>query len=339
MSTEGGFKAVIAAGLANLGIAITKFVAFVFTGSSSMLSEAIHSLADTVNEALLLRGGKRAKRVPDEEHQFGYGRTRFVYGFLVAIIIFLLGGLFSLYEGWEKFHNPEVPRDVWVAYTVLFISIGLETFSFRTAIREANKSRGSKSIPRYVRDSRQPELPVVLLEDFGALIGLGFALTGIFLASVTGDGRWDGLGAVAIGTLLVVIALFLSYKMASMLIGESALPEDNALVLAALTEQVGIESVIHMRTLHTGPDEFLVAAKVAVDPDETAAKVADIVDLAEQRIRTSVPAARWIYIEADVRRPEGFATGAPDPTAEDPEVWSHLVPLDEQSPEGDPIGP
>lgn len=239
MSTEGGFRAVIAAALANLGIAITKFVAFLFTGSSSMLSEAVHS----------------------------------------------------------------------------------------------------KSIPRYVRDSRQPELPVVLLEDLGALIGLGFALAGIFLASVTGDGRWDGMGAVAIGTLLVVIALFLSYKMASMLIGESALPEENALVLAALTEQVGIESVIHMRTLHTGPDEFLVAAKVAVDPDETASRVADIVDLAEQRIRNSVPGARWIYIETDVRRPEGGAAGTPDPAADDPEQWSHIVPLGEQASQGDPTGP
>jgi divalent metal cation (Fe/Co/Zn/Cd) transporter len=233
---------------------------------------------------------------------------------------------------------PEVPRDVWVAYTVLFISIGLEAFSFRTAVREANKSRGSKSIPRYVRDSRQPELPVVLLEDFGALIGLGFALAGIFLASGTGDGRWDGMGAVAIGTLLVVIAVFLSYKMASMLIGESALPEENARVLAALTEQVGIESVIHMRTLHTGPDEFLVAAKVAVDPDETAARVADIVDLAEQRIRKDVPGARWIYIEADIRRPEGFAGDAPDPAVEDPGAWSHIVPVDEPPAQGDATG-
>lgn len=324
MSTEGGFRAVVAAGLANLGIAVTKFVAFLVTGSSSMLSEAIHSLADTVNQALLFWGGKRAGRRPDEDHQFGHGRTRFVYGFVVAIIIFLLGGLFSLYEGWEKFHNPEVPSDVWVAYAVLFVAIGLESFSFRTAMREANKARGSKKMSQYVRDARQPELPVVLLEDFGALIGLGFALAGVSLASVTDDGRWDGLGAVAIGSLLVVIAAFLSFKMASMLIGESALPEQNARVLQALADQEGIESVIHLRTLHTSPDEFLVAAKVAVDPEETARRLADVVDLAEERIRAAVPAARWIYIETDIRRPEG--SGPSDPEAEDADGWSPLAP-------------
>lgn len=335
MSTEGGFRAVVAAGLANLGIAVTKFAAFLVTGSSSLLSEAIHSLADTVNQALLLWGGRRAQRRPDEEHQFGYGRTRFVYGFVVAIIIFLLGGLFSLYEGWEKFHNPEVPSDVWVAYVVLVVAIALESFSFRTALREVNKSRGSKKMSRYVRDARQPELPVVLLEDFGALIGLGFALAGISLATITGDGRWDGLGAVAIGSLLVVIAVFLAFKMASMLIGESALPEQNARVLQALADQEGIESVIHVRTLHTSPDEFLVAAKVAVDPDETASRVADVVDLAEQRIRAAEPAARWIYIETDIRRAELEASPS-DHEANDPGAWT---PLASGGADGDASGP
>lgn len=315
----------VAAGLANLGIAVTKLAAFLVTGSSSMLSEAVHSLADTVNQALLLWGGKRAQRRPDEDHQFGYGRTRFVYGFVVAIIIFLLGGLFSLYEGWKKFHNPEVPTDVGVAYAVLIVAIGLESLSFRTAMREVNKSRGSQPMSRYLRDARQPELPVVLLEDFGALVGLGFALAGVTLASVTGDGRWDGLGAVAIGSLLIVIAALLSFKMASMLIGESALPEQNARVLQALAGQEGIESVIHLRTLHTSPDEFLVAAKVAVDPEETAKRVADVVDLAERRIRAAVPAARWIYIETDIRRPEDAAPSPNDPDADDPGGWTPLA--------------
>ncbi|MGB8020762.1 MAG: cation diffusion facilitator family transporter [Candidatus Nanopelagicales bacterium] len=302
MSTEGGTRAVIAAMIANAGIAVTKFFAFVATGSSSMLSEAIHSVADTANQGLLLIGGRKALRAPDPEHQFGYGRTRYVYSFLVAIVIFLLGGLFSLYEGWHKFHHPEVPEQVWIAYLVLFISIGLESFSFTTALRESNKSRGSRSLWGYIRDARQPELPVVLLEDTGALLGLVFALFGVFMASVTGDGRWDGVGAVSIGTLLVIIAVFLAFEMSSMLVGESALPEEEERIQAALQEQAGIDSVIHMRTLHAGPDELLVAVKIAVAPGYPAEDVALIIDGAEERIRAQVPTAKWIFIEPDIRR-------------------------------------
>ncbi len=302
MSTEGGTKAVMAAMAANAGIAATKFVAYVLTGSSSMLSEAIHSVADTCNQVLLLVGGKRALRAPDEEHQFGYGRRRYVYSFMVAIIIFLLGGLFSLYEGWHKFHHPEPLDDAWIAYLVLGISIVLESFSFRTALHEAHKSRGDRSLWRFVRDSRQPELPVVLLEDLGALVGLVFALFGITMAEITGDGRWDGLGAVAIGTLLVVIAVFLAFEMSSMLVGESALPEEEARIRAALGEQPGVRSVIHLRTLHTGPDELLVGVKIAVAPDASAQDVAATIDGAEGLIRAELPSARWIYVEPDIRR-------------------------------------
>ncbi len=302
MSTEGGTRAVIAAMIANAGIAVSKFVAFIATGSSSMLSEAIHSVADTANQGLLLLGGKRAKRAPDPDHQFGYGRTRYVYSFIVAIIIFLLGGLFSLYEGWHKFHFPEPLEKVWIAYLVLGVAIVLEGWSFRTALGEANKSRGSRSLFRYVRESRQPELPVVLLEDGGALIGLVFALLGITAAEVTGDYRWDGVGALAIGTLLVVIAVFLAFEMASMLIGESALPEQEERIRAAVSGQRGVESIIHMRTLHTGPDELLVAVKVAVAAGTPSDEVADMIDAAEVRIRAELPTARWIYIEPDIRR-------------------------------------
>jgi cation diffusion facilitator family transporter len=302
VSTEGGTRAVVAAMVANGGIAVTKFLAFVATGSSSMLSEAIHSVADTCNQGLLLIGGRRSQRAPDLDHQFGYGRTRYVYSFMVAIIIFLLGGLFSLYEGWHKLHFPEPLDKIWIAYVVLGISIVLEGWSFRTALGEANKSRGTRSLFRYVREARQPELPVVLLEDAGALIGLVFALVGITIADLTGDYRWDGVGAIAIGTLLVVIAVFLAFEMASMLIGESALPEQEALIRAALAGQPGIDSVIHMRTLHTGPDELLVGAKVAVPPDQTSERIAALIDDAEVRIRAAVPTARWIYIEPDIRR-------------------------------------
>jgi cation diffusion facilitator family transporter len=302
MSTEGGTKAVVAALLANTGIAITKFGAFVVTGSSSMLSEAIHSLADSGNQLLLLLGGRRAKRVADEQHQFGYGRVRYVYAFVVSIVLFCLGGLFSIYEGWHKIHAPEELTSPAVAFIVLGIAIVLEGFSFRTAVREANRSRGSKSLYGFVREVRQPELPVVLLEDAGALVGLVFALLGVTLAVVTGDGRWDGVGALAIGSLLLVIAVFLALEMSSMLVGESAVPEQTAAILAALESEPLVERVIHLRTLHTGPDELLVAAKIAVRHDDTAAAVASAIDGAERRIREGVPEARWIYLEPDLEK-------------------------------------
>ena len=308
MSTEGGTKAVVAALAANVGIAITKFGAFIVTGSSSMLSEAIHSVADSGNQVLLLIGGRRAKREADEQHQFGYGRVRYVYAFVVSIVLFCLGGVFSLYEGWHKIHEPEELTSPQVAFAVLGIAIVLEGFSFRTAIREANKSRGSRSMARFVRDARQPELPVVLLEDFGALIGLVFALIGVSLAVVTGDGRWDGIGALAIGALLLVIAVFLALEMSSMLVGESAVPEQTAAIREALESEPLVNSIIHLRTLHTGPDEIMVAAKIAVDHDDTAAQVAAAIDGAERRIREAVPQARYIFLEPDLRRAEPSAS-------------------------------
>jgi cation diffusion facilitator family transporter len=302
VSTEGGTKAVVAALAANTGIAITKFGAFAVTGSSSMLSEAIHSLADSGNQVLLLVGGRRAKRAADEQHQFGYGRVRYVYAFVVSIVLFCLGGLFSIYEGWHKIHAPEELTSPTVAFVVLGIAILLEAFSFRTAVKEANRSRGTMSLFGFVREVRQPELPVVLLEDAGALVGLMFALLGVTLAVVTGDGRWDGVGALAIGSLLLVIAVFLALEMSSMLVGEGALPAQTAAILAALEGEQSVARVIHLRTLHTGPDELLVAAKIAVRHDDTAAAVAAAIDGAERRVRDAVPEARWIYLEPDLER-------------------------------------
>ena len=302
MSTEGGMRAVIAALLANLGIAVSKFIAFFFTGSSSMLSEAIHSVADSCNQVLLLIGGKRSKRNATSTHQFGYGRVRYVYSFVVAIILFMVGGVYSLYEGLHKWQHPEEVKDAWIAFLVLGIAIVLEGFSFRTAMREANHARGSRSIGRFVRDVRQPELPVILLEDTGALLGLVFALIGISLAVVTGDGKWDGLGAMSVGCLLLVIAVFLALEMSSMLVGESALPEEEAAITAALLTTEGVNRVISMRTLHVGPDELLVAAKIAIDRDETGAEIAAAIDAAEVSVRTAVPTARYIYLEPDLDR-------------------------------------
>ena len=302
MSTEGGTKAVVAALIANTGIAITKFIAWGMTGSSSMLSEAIHSVADSGNQLLLLVGGKRSKRAADEEHQFGYGRRRYVYAFVVSIILFLLGGLFSVYEGWHKIHAPEPLSDPTIAFVVLGIAIVLEAFSFRTAIKEANRSRGQRSLFRFVRDARQPELPVVLLEDAGALVGLLFALFGIAMAVATGDGRWDGVGALAIGLLLLIIAIFLAVEMSSMLVGESAVPEQTEAIRQALAAQPMVNRVIHLRTLHVGPDELLVAAKIATDPHQSAADLADAINEAEVNIRAAVPEATYIFIEPDIDR-------------------------------------
>ena len=302
MSTEGGTKAVVAALTANLGIAVSKFIAFGITGSSSMLSEAVHSVADSGNQVLLLLGGKRSKRSATERHQFGYGRVRYLYGFVVSIVLFLVGGVFAVYEGTHKILHVEEVGDTRVAIAVLIVAVVLESFSFRTAIREANLARGDRSLFAFVRESRQPELPVILLEDAGALVGLLFALIGVAMASITGDGRWDGMGAIAIGILLVCIAVFLAAEMSSLLVGEGALPGDDELIRSALTSSSLVERVIHMRTLHIGPDELLVAAKIAVTSTATAYDIAAGIDDAERALRAQVPTAKYVFLEPDLDR-------------------------------------
>jgi cation diffusion facilitator family transporter len=299
-----GTKAILAALLANLGIAIAKFVAFLVTGASSMLAEAIHSVADSGNQVLLLVGGKRAARAATPQHPFGYGRDRYIYAFIVAIVLFSVGGLFAIYEGVHKLQHPEELTSPAWAIGVLVVAIVLESFSLRTAIHEtaAVKAPG-QSYWKFIRTARQPELPVILLEDIGALTGLTLALLGVGLATLTGNGIYDGLGTVAIGVLLVVIAVILAIETKSLLLGESATPEDQRKIIEALENGSPPLSVIHMRTLHLGPDEILVAAKVAVQHDDTAAGIAGAIDEAERRIREGVPAARVIYLEPDLRRP------------------------------------
>ena len=307
MAHGGGNKAIIAALSANLGIAVTKFVAFLLTSSSSMLAESVHSLADSGNQLLLLLGGRRARRAADEEHPFGYGRERYMYAFIVAIVLFSLGGLFALYEAWHKFADPHpIESWQWVPIAVLLAAIGMEGFSFRTAIREANHTRGKQGWVSYIRTAKAPELPVVLLEDFGALIGLVLALFGVSMTLVTDDGRWDAVGSAAIGLLLVVIAVVLAVETKSLLLGESASRRDVEAIRGALVGE-GVASVIHLRTLHLGPEELLVAAKIEVDAAGSAADVATAIDAAERRVRAAVPIARVIYLEPDLRR----ATAAP----------------------------
>ena len=308
MSTEGGNKAIVAALSANLGIGLTKFVAFGLTGASSMLAEAIHSVADSGNQLLLLFGGKQAKKEEDTQHPFGYSRARYYYAFLVAVVLFSLGGLFALYEAWHKFQHPEpIESWQWVPLVVLVVAIGLESFSLRTAVIESNKTRGRASWPAFVRKSRSPELPVILLEDLGALLGLVFALFGITMTLITHNGLWDAAGTLMIGALLCVIAVVLGRETKSMLMGESATLEDIAGIRAALAESE-LGDVIHLRTMHLGPEDVLVVGKVAVRADLTAQQVADLVDGAEARIRAAVPAARLIFLETDVRH-HSLATG------------------------------
>ncbi|MEU7987418.1 cation diffusion facilitator family transporter [Streptosporangium canum] len=302
MSAGGGTKAIIAALAANLAIAVAKFVAFLVTTSSSMLAESIHSLADSGNQVLLLVGGKRAARARTAEHPFGYGRERYFYAFVVAVVLFTIGALFSLYEGWHKISDPHPVETPIVAFGVLIFAIIAESFSFRTAIKESNHVRGTQSWVQFIRRSKSPELPVIVLEDLGALVGLVLALAGVTMAVVTGDGVWDGVGTMAIGVLLAVIAVILAIETKSLLIGEGAGPEVEKRIRGALESTPEVDRVIHMRTLHLGPEEILVAAKIAVDHDDTASEVARGIDEAEQRVRAAVPEARVIYLEPDLDR-------------------------------------
>jgi cation diffusion facilitator family transporter len=300
VSASGGNRAIIAAFLANLGIAITKLIAWAFSGSSSMLAESVHSLADAGNQILLLIGGRRAKKVADKQHPFGYGRVRYVYAFVVSIILFSVGGVFSLYEGFSKLQHPHPLEVWWLPMLVLTIAIVLESFSLRTAIKESNPLRGNASWVQFIRHAKAPELPVVLLEDVAALLGLVFAFFGVGLTALTHNSLLDAIGTILIGLLLVSVAVVLGIEIKSLLVGEGASDEDVEAIEKSLVDGQGIERIIHMKTLYLGPDEFMIGAKVGVAPQTTVRELAVIVDAAERRIRAAVPAARVIYIEPDV---------------------------------------
>jgi cation diffusion facilitator family transporter len=308
VSTEGSNKAVIAALAANLGIAATKFGAWILTGASSMLAEAVHSVADSGNQCLLLLGGKRAERVATVQHPFGYGRERYLYAFIVSIVLFTLGGLFALYEAYHKYHEVAAghPNELldsrwwWVAIAVLLAGIMMESLSFRTAIVEARPRLNGLSWIGFIRQTRSPELPVILLEDFAALVGLVLALGGISLTLVTGSGYWDAVGTAGIGLLLVTVAIVLAIETRSLLLGESATPAHVAAIEKALTDDDSVLSVMDLRTMHLGPEELLVATRIAVKPTDSAAEIADAINRAEVRIRTALPSARHIYIEPDL---------------------------------------
>jgi len=308
MAGHSGKKAIVAALVANAGIAVAKFVAFLATGASSMLAESIHSVADSSNQALLLLGQSRARRRPSAEHPFGYARERYFWAFVVAIVLFMLGGVFSMYEGYEKLRHPEELGSIWWAVGVLVMAIGLESFSLRTAIRESAAAKGSQSWWSFVRTAKTPELPVVLLEDIGALFGLIFALVGVGLAELTGDSRFDALGSIVIGILLAGIGILLAVEMKGLLIGESASKPDMGSIREALTTSPHVRGILDLKSQHLGPEELLVAAKVELDPQLSFAEVAAVIDDAEGRVRERVPSAVYLYVEPDLAR------GDADPT-------------------------
>ena len=305
MSSTGenvGRAAVVVALTANLAIATSKFVAFIFTGSSAMLAEGVHSVADSGNQLLLMIGGKRSKRPATSEHPFGYGRDRYIYSFLVAVVLFTVGGLFALFEGFEKFRHPQaITSPVW-AIATLGVAIILESLSFRTAVRIAKVDKGESSWVAYIKEAKAPELPIVLLEDFGALIGLLIALLAVVTSILFNAPVLDGLGTFVIGLLLLSVAIVLAIESKSLLVGEAASPIDTAKIIAALLAASEVERVIHIRTLYLSPDEILVAAKIAVRHDSSAKSVALAIDAAEVRVRSAVPLANIIYLEPDIDR-------------------------------------
>jgi cation diffusion facilitator family transporter len=302
VSSSGSTRAIIAALTANAGIAAAKFTGFAITGSSSMLAEAVHSVADTSNQGLLLWGQRQANKKPDALHQFGYGRSRYFYSFVVALVLFTLGAAFALYEGYEKVVHPHELTSPVVAVAILVVAICLEGYSFRTAMVESRPLKGSGGWWRFIRTSRNPELPVVLLEDTGALIGLAFALIGVGLTMATGNPVWDGIGTLCIGALLAVIAVILMVEMHSALIGEGATPQECAVIHDALEQTANVDRVIHLRTQYLSPDELLVGAKIALAPGTDLATVAAAIDAAEAAVRAAVPAVTIIYLEPDLDR-------------------------------------
>ena len=321
MAAEGGTKAVVAALLANVGIAVLKFLAFLLTGASSMLAEAVHSVADSGNQVLLLVGGRRARAAATVEHQFGYGRARYLYAFLVSVVLFSLGGLFALYEAYHKLQEVALghPNELidsgwgWVPLVVLVGGIVMEGLSLRTAVRESGKLRGSASWLTFIRRAKSPELPVILLEDAAALIGLTLALVGVSVTLITGNGYADAAATAAIGLLLVLVAVVLGVETSSLLLGESASPEAQRLIRESILAHPQVDGLIHLRTLHLGPDEILVAAKIGVGGAASGREIAVLIDEIEAGLRSALPTATLIYLEPDIRR-----SGPGDPAGSTP---------------------
>jgi cation diffusion facilitator family transporter len=312
---SGGVRAIIAAFLANLGIAVAKFIAFVATGSASMLAESVHSLADTANQGLLMLGGRRARRPASEKHPFGHGTERYFWAFVVAVVLFTAGSAFAILEGIDKIRHPHEVESAGWAMAVLFVAILLESYSWRTAHHEIREVYPEGSLWHFVRATKAPELPVVLLEDSAALIGLFIAFGALGLTLATGDAVWDGYGTLGIGLLLGVVAFILAREMKSLLIGEAAAADVQASIRSAIETAPHVERLIHLRTMHLGPDELLVTAKVDLGDALSGQALASAIDEIERRIRAGTPTAQLIFVEPDVFRPDHAGADAPQDEA------------------------
>ncbi len=296
---SGSRRAVLAAFAANLGVAVAKFLGFAVTGAASLLAEGIHSVADCANQALLLLGASRSRRRASAAHPFGYGRERYFWAFVVAVVLFTGGGLFALLEAEEKLRSPHSVASIPWAIGILLAAMLFEGMSLRTAVRRARGCKvDSESWFAFIRRSKQAELTVVLLEDSAALLGLSFALAGLGLAGITGNARFDGLGTLAIGLLLVTIALLLAVEMKSFLIGESASEADISSVRQALQSDRRVDRVQSLRTEQLGPDEIVVGAEIDLRVEElTGPDVPRALRELEDAVREAVPAARIVYVE------------------------------------------
>tara|TARA_B100000029_G_scaffold455814_2_gene483360 strand:- start:922 stop:1842 length:921 start_codon:yes stop_codon:yes gene_type:complete len=297
MAATGGTRTIVTALIANFTIAIAKFFGFVITSSSAMLAEAVHSLADTSNQALLLLGKKRSKKSPSDERPFGFGRERFFWAFVVSLVLFSLGSMYAVYEGIEKIRHPHEIESLWWALAILLFAMVMEAYAFQTAVKESRFYKGDHSWKSFIRRSRIPELPVVLLEDFGALMGLVFAFVCVLIADVTGNAVWDGIGTLSIGILLGLIAIILAIETKSLLIGEGALPEQSMRIENAITSSPEVSSLIDMRTEYLGPETLLVAAKIEFSEKSSSPDISNDVDNIEKRIREVEPLAKIIYLE------------------------------------------
>ncbi len=292
-------RAILYAFIANFCIAIAKTWAAMFTGSGSMLAEAIHSYADTGNQVLLYLGLTQAKKRPDKEHPLGYGKLSYFWSFIVAILLFSLGGLFSIYEGLHKLQHPEELSNLWVAILVLVLAIFLEGFSLFGALREIRLLRGQRPFREWLKHTRNSELVVVLGEDVGAQLGLMLALIFLILAFVTGNPMYDALGSICIGTVLIVISIFVAWRIGSLLVGRSADPEIQAVIDEIINRQEEIECVLNTITIQFGPDTML-AAKIKMRDDMTINAAVASINALERELKERVPNLKWSFIEPDV---------------------------------------
>ena len=317
----GGSQGVVLKALvANLGIAIAKFVAAFLSRSASMLSEAVHSLADTGNQIFLLLGMRRAQRQEDAIHEFGYAGERYFWAFIVAVSLFTIGATFSMYEGIHKvLHTDEPLGSNTVAYIVLGVSIALELFSLNAAVTEFRHIKAGRSLRETIDEARDAVVIVVLFEDIAALIGLFAALGGLLMTQLTGNAVWDGIGSIVVGVTLFGVAFFLARKTKQLLIGQSVAPDLRKRIVEIVEHSLGVQEIIHLRTMHLGPEEVLLGMKVVFAETATARDITQFVDLMEARLRAEIPILKRIYCEIGTpedpeRRMTGAMAAQPDPT-------------------------